>query len=294
MTENSRSASTESEESINSKKKFPHRISREHIKSRYGDLIDSLPLIVYIVEPHSPYFPIYISKGIEMLGYTQNDWHNTPNLWIDLIHEDDRERVLKETRKAFADQSETDYEYRMRSRDGSVYWFHDKGNFLRDENGEPISWEGFLLDITKRKSAETDEQNTNGRIDKSAAENKTKSILLVEDEKIIREMMREILSGDGYDVTTAVNGVEALEICETGDKSFDLLITDFEMPQMNGRELAEKIKASCDDAKILFVSGYAGDDDFLRNLSINGKYFVAKPFSPDSFTAKVKAILEED
>lgn len=294
MTGKSQSVATESEESTNSKNNFSHRISREHIKSRYGDLIDSLPLIIYIVEPRSPYSPIYVSKGIEMLGYTQSDWHDTPNLWIDLIHEDDRRRVLDETRKAFADASETDYEYRMRARDGSIYWFHDKGNFFRDGDGEPISWEGFMIDITARKSAETDGQKTNGKIGKLAAENAGKSILLVEDEKIIRELMREILSNAGYDVTTAGDGVEALDICKTGEKSFDLLITDFEMPQMNGRELAEKLKASCDSTKILFVSGYAGDDDFFRDLSNGGKHFVAKPFSPDAFTAKVKAVLEED
>lgn len=292
MTGKCQSARAEPEESIDSKNNLSHRISRESVKSRYGDFIDSLPLIIYIVEPRPPYVPIYVSKGIEMLGYTQNDWHTTPNLWINLIHEDDRERVLEETRKAFADQSETDYEYRMRARDGAVYWFHDKGNFLCDENGEPVSWEGFMLNITERKLAETDGHKPNEKTDNSSDGNK--NILLVEDEKIIREMMREILSSAGYDVTTAENGVEALEICETSDKKFDLLITDFEMPQMNGRELAEKVKASCEQAKILFVSGYAGDDDFLRNLSSDGKYFVAKPFSPDSFTAKVKAVLDED
>ena len=62
-------------------------------------------------------------------------------------------------------------------------------------------------------------------------------ILLVEDEEIIREMIRQILLASGYEVVTAENGLEALKIFEKSQIDFDLVITDFNMPQMNGREV---------------------------------------------------------
>lgn len=294
MTDKSKSGSADSEKGVNLKSSFSHRISRNEIQNRYGDLIDSLPIIIYIVEPSPPYSPIYISKGIEMLGYAQEDWHNTPDMWVSIIHEDDRERVLTDTGRAIREGRDSDYEYRIHARDGSVYWFHDKGHFVRDEKGEPVSWEGFLLDITARKRSETDENKPDYEPNENSIQNKNKSILLVEDEEIIREMMREILLTAGYSVTTAENGIEALNICETGGKTFDLLVTDFNMPQMNGRELAEKIKASCETVKVLFISGYTDDDDFLQNLSSGDKHFIAKPFSPETVTTRIAEILGED
>lgn len=294
MFEKPQSDFTESKENINSQSNFSKRISQEHIQSRYGDLIDLLPIIIYIVEPHPPYAPVYVSKGIEMLGYTQEDWHNIPDMWINNLHEDDRERILEETRKAFAEKSATDYEYRFYKRDGSIIWFHDKGRFVYDEDGKPMSWEGFLLDITERKLSENNRKTDAEKTDAEISEKNLKKILVVDDEVIIRDMIREILLNAGYDVTTAENGFEAINICETGEKVFYLVITDFNMPEMNGRALGEKIKAICGSTEILFISGYTDDEDFLQEISNADKNFIAKPFSPEILTAKVKEILEKD
>lgn len=292
MTEKPQSFTGKSNESLCSETSFSGRISKEHIQSRYGDLIDLLPIIIYIVEPYPPYSPVYVSKGIEMLGYAQADWHTTPDLWITNLHADDRERVLRETGKAFAENSETDYEYRFYARDGSVFWFQDKGRFVYDEDGNPISWEGFLLDITERKSAEIGRADA-AKIDGFDFENSRKRILLVEDEEIIRDMIREILLSAGYDVTTARNGAEAFEMCEASEEKFNLVITDFDMPRMNGRELAEKINAVCGPTDVLFMSGYTNDEKFLREISSDDKNFISKPFSPTILTSKVKEIFEK-
>ena len=294
MTDKSKSFTSDSEGDVILKNSSSHLISREQIKSRYGDLIDSLPIIIYIVEPHPPYSPIYVSKGIEMLGYTQEDWNTLPDLWVNSIHEDDRERVLKETRKAIGEQREADYEYRMRARDGSVYWFHDKGHFVRNDNGELVSWEGFLLDITERKNSEETLEHSETDIQEGEKQSGNKTILLVEDEEIIREMIRQILLTSGYKIVTAGNGIEALKICETGKTTFDLLITDLNMPQMNGRELAEKIRSAGGAKKVLYISGYTDDDKFLRDIAESDKHFIAKPFSPEILTVKVREILDKD
>jgi len=130
------------------------KISRELNRRQLENLLDSLPIITYMVEPRPPYKPIYVSRNINILGYTQQDWYQTSGLWITLIHEDDRERILAETKTAIHTGGETDYEYRIHARDGTIYWFYDKGRFARDEQGNPVSWEGILLDISERKYAE--------------------------------------------------------------------------------------------------------------------------------------------
>lgn len=292
MTDKSKSIKPDSEKSVNLKKSVSRRDSKKYIQSRYNELIDSLPIIIYIVEPHPPYSPIYISKGIEMLGYSPKDWNNIPDLWISIIHEDDRKWVLKATGDAIREQRETDFEYRMSARDGAVYWFHDKGHFVRGEDGELLSWEGFLLDITSRKTAEKASEITENK-DVSSNEKVKTNILLVEDEEIVREMIRQILLAEDYQVTTAADGREALQICESKKAMFDLLITDIDMPKMNGRELAEKITSLNCAKKILYISGYTDDDKFLRDILDSEKHFMAKPFSPEHFTAKIKEILNE-
>ena len=281
----------DSEENVDLKS-VSRRDSRKDIHSRYNELIDSLPIIIYVVEPHPPYSPIYVSKGIETLGYSAEDWNNIPDLWITIIHEDDREWVLKATGEAIHQQSETDFEYRIYARDGAVHWFQDKGHFVQDGNGELISWEGFLLDITSRKSAEKTPADFENR-DVSASEKVKTKILLVEDEEIVREMIRQILLAENYEVTTAADGREALQICESEKAFFDLLITDINMPQMNGRELAEKVAALNCAKKILYISGYTDDDKFLRDIMDSEKHFMAKPFSPETLTVKIREMLSE-
>ena len=292
MTFQSQSEESDSEYPTNYECNNQNSKSREQIKSRYGDLIDSLPIIIYIVEPQPPYAPIYVSKGIEMLGYTQDDWHDKTDLWISIIHEDDIERVLDLTREAIQNQTETDFEYRMYAKDRTIYWFHDKGHFKIGEDGELLSWDGFLLDITHRKSLEqnliADEGMTSLGDSKIA-----KSILLVEDEEIVREMIRQVLLTEDYSVTTAADAIEALKICETVEKPFDLMITDVNMPEMNGRELAEKIQEQKSANHIIFISGYSDDKDFLRDVSDSEKHFLAKPFSPEVLTTKIKEVLNQ-
>jgi signal transduction histidine kinase/CheY-like chemotaxis protein len=117
------------------------------------------------------------------------------------------------------------------------------------------------------------------------------TILLVEDEDIVRALTKQVLEECGYTVIEARNGVEALAICNSGDCKFDLLMTDVVMPQMGGRELANKLKEKLPDLQILFTSGYT-DDAVVRHGVIEvGTNFIQKPFTPDSLAKKVREIL---
>ncbi|MET0752316.1 MAG: PAS domain S-box protein [Pyrinomonadaceae bacterium] len=122
--------------------------------SKFRGFIENLPVMFYAVEPSAPYTPIYISRAFELFGYPVNDWYEKSDMWLRVIHPDDCGRVLGETNAAIKAGSETDYEYRVIGKDGTLYWVRDRGCFIRDKQGEAICWQGIIIDITKRKQAE--------------------------------------------------------------------------------------------------------------------------------------------
>lgn len=118
------------------------------------------------------------------------------------------------------------------------------------------------------------------------------TILLVEDEEMVRELAREILHGSGYDIMVAANGEEAQRICHEYTRKIDLIITDVVMPQMSGRELAEKIGLFRPDTRVLYMSGYTDDAIVRHGVLDDNMFFLQKPFTPDALTAKVREVLE--
>jgi CheY-like chemotaxis protein len=120
----------------------------------------------------------------------------------------------------------------------------------------------------------------------------TETILLVEDEDMVRSLTRQILELCGYTVMEARNGVEALSICEKHDCHIDLLMTDVVMPQMGGRELADKFAAIYPQMRILFTSGYT-DEAIVHHNILNRKVaFIQKPFTPQAVARKVREVLD--
>jgi PAS domain S-box-containing protein len=118
------------------------------------------------------------------------------------------------------------------------------------------------------------------------------AILLVDDDRAVRAVASEVLVLEGYEVIEASGGPEALEIARRRGAPFDLLVTDVVMPQMSGGELAQRLLPLHPDLKVLFISGYA-DDAIVRNGVIEaGAPFVAKPFTLETFTAKVREVLD--
>jgi CheY-like chemotaxis protein len=119
------------------------------------------------------------------------------------------------------------------------------------------------------------------------------TILLVEDEALVRELVREILAGDGYHVLEASGGEEAVQRYGQQIGRIDLLVTDVVMPGMSGRVLAERVRLLRPDLKVLFMSGYT-DDAVLRDEARGATVaFLQKPFAPDVLSTTVRQILDE-
>jgi diguanylate cyclase (GGDEF)-like protein/PAS domain S-box-containing protein len=121
----------------------------------FKDLVERLPLIVYIDAPDEQSRCLYISpQTTEVLGHTPEDWASRPDFFASILHPDDRERALAEVSLMLATGGRIESEYRLLRRDGSVAWVHDEGVLVRDENGEAVCLQGYMLDISARKRSQ--------------------------------------------------------------------------------------------------------------------------------------------
>ena len=115
------------------------------------------------------------------------------------------------------------------------------------------------------------------------------TILLVEDEPLIRELSRDILERQGYRVVLAVDEQEAEKV-SGGNTCFDLLITDIRTPDGSGIDLARRLRTRHPAMKVLYISGYA-EDELQDSAALEGAAFLQKPFSADSLGRKIRHIL---
>jgi CheY-like chemotaxis protein len=120
----------------------------------------------------------------------------------------------------------------------------------------------------------------------------TETILLVEDESEVRSLAGEILQASGYTVLQAGNAAEALEVSKRHQGTIDLLVTDVVMPQMSGRELAERLVALGPTMKVLYMSGYTDDAIVHHGILDPGIVLLQKPFAPDTLVKQIRSVLD--
>jgi two-component system, cell cycle sensor histidine kinase and response regulator CckA len=118
-------------------------------------------------------------------------------------------------------------------------------------------------------------------------------ILLVEDDSKVRTIAARALRGFGYRVTEAAHGEEALRLFADHVDEIDLLITDVVMPQMGGRELAERMVAARPDLKVLYTSGYTQSGIVHHGVLDHGVAFLPKPYDPSALARTVRATLDD-
>lgn len=118
------------------------------------------------------------------------------------------------------------------------------------------------------------------------------TILLVEDEEAVRQLVLEICEKAGYKVLESPDGPHAIDLCAKHAGPIDLVVTDMVMPQMSGQELATRLREKCPNLKVLFISGYTDSEVFDSKEDLGKAPFLQKPFSPDAFMVKVREVLD--
>jgi len=118
------------------------------------------------------------------------------------------------------------------------------------------------------------------------------TILLVEDDPAVRTLCLKILEAQGYRVVVGNDGRDALRAAETHAGFIDLVVTDVVMPGLNGREVAETLRARQPQIRVLFTSGYTDDAIVHRGVLYDEVAFLAKPFTPAELTRKVREVLD--
>ena len=120
----------------------------------------------------------------------------------------------------------------------------------------------------------------------------TETILVVEDQPSLRDLVRRVLEQKGYRVLEAPNGEQAVRVAESSVRPIQMVITDVVMPGMNARAMTARIRATWPAARVLYMSGYHDDDVMLQSLAMAKVDFLQKPFLPYDLAEKVREVLE--
>jgi two-component system, cell cycle sensor histidine kinase and response regulator CckA len=118
------------------------------------------------------------------------------------------------------------------------------------------------------------------------------TILVVEDEDLVRGFACRYLRNEGYVTQESTDGERALELLAGEANTVDLVLTDAVMPRMSGRELADHVARLRPALPVLFMSGYTNDEITRRGLLNPGVPFLQKPFSPEALANKVREVLD--
>jgi two-component system cell cycle sensor histidine kinase/response regulator CckA len=115
---------------------------------------------------------------------------------------------------------------------------------------------------------------------------------VVEDADALRKLARSFLADHGFEVITASNGEEAVEVARNHSGRIDLLLTDVVMPGMNGRLLADRLLSKRPGLKVVFISGYT--DSFIAGHGVlePGTHLLHKPFTEDALIRKIREVLD--
>ena len=120
----------------------------------------------------------------------------------------------------------------------------------------------------------------------------SETVLIVEDDKSLRKLARTLLKQRGYTILEAENGEDALKVSKEHEGPIDLLITDVVMPQMSGKETAERLQPLYPHMKVIYMSGYTDNAIVRHGVLAPGLNFLEKPFSPEALARKVREVLD--
>ncbi|MEA5113458.1 MAG: ATP-binding protein [Geobacteraceae bacterium] len=145
----------------------------------------------------------------------------------------------------------------------------------------------YLPQVDEEPDADTEGDNP------EPSDRNRETILVVEDEKIVRELVCSVLKETGYVIHVAENAEEAIKICSRLKEPVHLLLSDVIMPAMNGRELAQRLMKKYENLTVLYMSGYTDSIIAQHGVLEQGTAFIGKPFTPEALIRKVRETLDK-
>ena len=189
--------------------------------------------------------------------------------YLALTHPDDRETVKGAVRRTLETGASFDIDHRIVLPDGSVRFLQCRGALVTDAVGRPVTMRGTVLDTLRG----------------------SETILLVEDQAEVRNLVRRVLEARGYHVLVAASGHDALRLTVQHAAPIDLLVTDVVMPGMSGREVALLLAPAHPKMKVLYLSGYSDESIDPLGLLDPGAAFLSKPFTAEALARKIRDVL---
>ena len=134
--------------------------------ARYATLLENLPAVVYEMVPDDDRRTRYVNRKIEdLLGYTMEEWLDQQDMWMEVLHPDDREVELAAHDLHSSTGDPWRREYRLIGADGQVVWVRDHATLMRDPDGNPVQWQGVMIDITAEKEAQRAIERANDELE---------------------------------------------------------------------------------------------------------------------------------
>ncbi len=194
---------------VNSRDITERKQTEEALKeteARYRTLVEQIPVVTYIDKVGNPETSLYTSPQIEkMLGYSPEVWL-TEKLWPKRLHPEDEARILDADERFETEGEPFGEEYRLLAKDGTVVWVREEAVLVRDEAGEPLYWQGVILDITEQKEAEEEIRRSEKRF-RALTQNSSDLVTLFSSTGIVRYQSPSIegILGYGQDETVGDN-----------------------------------------------------------------------------------------
>ncbi|MEQ8407875.1 MAG: response regulator [Gammaproteobacteria bacterium] len=160
---------------------------------------------------------------------------------------------------------------------------------VKSEVGKGATFEVYF---PKAEGEPESQQHNPGDAEQQLKVEGSESILLVEDNEAVRNLLTTVLTELGYEVTVAINGAHALDVIDATDKPFDLVVSDVIMPKMNGMELYRELKKRSNDTKVVLMSGHTDQAICFQELNQGNINLLSKPFPSQKFAETVRDVLD--